>query len=165
MRKIILLFAVLGLLSCNVTTYYIVRHAEKETSNTMTSDVPLSTAGKERAVELKNRLRNENIRYIFSTNYNRTISTAEPTRQFFNTTITLYNTADTMDEFIRHLRKITDGNVLIIGHSNTVDDIVNRLSGENYIKRDLSDSEYGDLFIVKKRGSHYSFKKDHFGNN
>jgi broad specificity phosphatase PhoE len=163
MRKIILLFAVLALFSCNVTTYYIVRHAEKETSNTMTSDVPLSKAGKERAIELKNRLKNENIRYIFSTNYNRTISTAEPVRQLFNATITMYNTADTMDEFIRDIRKITNGNVLIIGHSNTVDDIVNRLSGNNYIKGDLSDSEYGDLFIVKKRGSRYSFKKDHFG--
>src|SRR6476469_7930734 len=105
--KLILILIVLILSSCRVTTYYVVRHAEKESSSTtMTSDVPLSAAGKERAIELKNALQNAHIRYIFSTNYNRTISTAEPTRQYFNTDIIFYDTRDTIRQFIERLRKI-----------------------------------------------------------
>ena len=164
MRKLVPLVFILILSSCRVTTYYIVRHAEKESSTvTMTSDVPLSAAGKERAIELKNALKNAHIRYIFSTNYNRTISTAEPTRQYFNANITIYNTTDSLKQFVERLRKINDGNCLIVGHSNTVDDIVNQLVGKNVVPGDLSDAEYGDLFIVEKRGEKYTFKKSHFG--
>ena len=164
MKKLLPIAIVLILSSCRVTTYYVVRHAEKESSSvTMTTDVPLSASGKERAIELKNALKNAHIRYIFSTNYNRTISTAEPTRLYFNTDIIIYNTKDSLPQFIDRLRKINDGNCLIIGHSNTVDDIVNQLTGKNLIARDLSDSEYGDLFIVEKRGGKYTFRKSHFG--
>ena len=163
MAKFIYLFTSLILLSCHTTTYYIVRHAEKETTNTMTTDVPLSAAGKDQAVDLKEKLKGHDIRHIFSTNYSRTLATVEPTRQYFNTIIQLYNTKDTMDRFIEMLRKINEGNVLIVGHANTVDDIINKLTGEKILPGDLPDSAYGDLFIVKKRGEHYSYRKEHFG--
>jgi hypothetical protein len=52
---------------------------------------------------------------------------------------------------------------LIVGHSNTVDDIVNKLTGQNLLQ-DLPNSQYGDLFIVKKKGNNYSFSKARFGN-
>ena len=78
MYKSSLLIASLILLSCKTTTYYIVRHAEKETANTMTSDVSLSEIGKQRAEALKDLLQKENIKYIFSTNFMRTRSTAQP---------------------------------------------------------------------------------------
>src|SRR5438309_8528340 len=128
MNKLICSFLLLVLVSCRSTTYYIVRHAEKETTNTMTSDVPLSSAGRERAEALKNELKNKNIRYIFSTNYNRTLSTAEPLRSELGLTIQLYDIKDTLDRFIDMLRKINGGNVLIIGHSNTVNKIANKLT-------------------------------------
>ena len=164
MRKLIPIAIVLILSSCRVTTYYVVRHAEKESSSsTMTTDVPLSAAGKDRAIELKNTLQNAHIRYIFSTNYNRTLSTAEPARQYLNTDIIIYDTRDSMKQFIERLRNINDGNCLIVGHSNTVDDIVNQLVGKKVIPGDLTDAAYGDLFIVEKRGGKYTFKKSHFG--
>jgi phosphohistidine phosphatase SixA len=50
-------------------------------------------------------------------------------------------------------------NVLIVGHSNTVDDIVNMLCGEIKIPGDLKDNEYGNLFIVKKKGRKFFFKR------
>ena len=161
-RFIFFLITVL-LLSCTTTTYYIVRHAEKETTNNMTSDVPLSAAGKDRAIALKDKLKDQDIRHIFSTNYSRTLATAEPTREYFNTTIQLYDTRDTMDRFISMLKNIKEGNVLIVGHANTIDDIVNKLTGKNLIPGDLPNSEYGDLFIVKKSGNHFSLSKSHFG--
>jgi broad specificity phosphatase PhoE len=162
--KFCLSFIVLLFLnSCRTTNYYIIRHAEKETANTMTNDVPLSEAGRARAEVLKEYMKDKNIQYLYATNYSRTIETVEPTRQFYNGTIRLYNTRDTMDRFINNLKKLDGGNVLIVGHSNTVDDIANNLVGKKVINGDLPDSAYGDLFIVIKKGSHYAFRKSHFG--
>jgi broad specificity phosphatase PhoE len=66
------------MVSCKTTTYYVVRHAEKETSNTMASDVPLSEAGRQRAIALKELLQNESIQHIYSTDFLRTRQTAQP---------------------------------------------------------------------------------------
>ena len=165
MNKLIFILAVLFLLSCKTTTYYIVRHAEKETptamsNTTMTSDVPLSEAGKQRAEALKEILQNENIKHIYSTNFVRTKSTAQPLADTIHVPVEIYDPKD--PAFISKLKSL-DGNVLIVGHSNTVDDLVNELSGKKEINGDLPDTEYGDLFIVKKKGSKITFEKKHFG--
>jgi len=165
MYKSIFFIAVLFLLSCKTTTYYIVRHAEKETSTTisattMTSDVPLSDAGKQRTEVLKDLLQKENIRHIFSTNFIRTKSTAQPLSDAIHVPIEIYDPKDA--GFVSKLKSL-DGNILIVGHSNTIDDLVNELSGKKEINGDLPDSEYGDLFILKKKGNKISFEKKHFG--
>ncbi len=49
----------------------------------MSSDVPLSDKGKERAEALKEVLKNKKIAYVFSTNTIRTKSTAQPTADYF----------------------------------------------------------------------------------
>jgi broad specificity phosphatase PhoE len=165
MYKSFLFLATIFFLSCKTTTYYIVRHAEKESSttmsaNTMTSDVPLSEAGKQRAAALKTALQEENIKYIFSTNYVRTKSTAQPLADAINVPIEIY---DPKDPGFANKIKSLDGNALVVGHSNTVDDLVNELAGRKEIKDDLPDSEYGDLFIVKKKGNKLRFETKHFG--
>jgi 2,3-bisphosphoglycerate-dependent phosphoglycerate mutase len=160
MYKSIFFIATLFLLSCKTTTYYIVRHAEKETTNTMTSDVPLSDAGKQRAQALKDLLQKENIKHIFSTNFIRTKSTAQPLADAIHVPIEMYDPKDSA--FISKL-KLLDGNILIVGHSNTVDDLVNALTGKRDLNGDLPDSEYGDLFIVRKKENKISFERKHFG--
>lgn len=162
MYKSILFIAALFLLSCKTTTYYIVRHAEKAAASntTMSNDVPLSDAGKQRAEALKDILQKENIKHIFSTNYVRTKSTAQPLADAIHIPIKIYDPKDST--FISKLKSL-NGNILIVGHSNTVDDLVNGLSGKKEIAGDLPDSEYGDLFIVKKKGKNFSFEKKHFG--
>lgn len=165
MYKSILFIAFLFLTSCKATTYYIVRHAEKETSTTMSGtnlsgDVPLSAAGKQRAEALKVLLQKENIRHIFSTNYIRTKSTAQPLADAIHVPVEIYNPRDST--FPTKLRSL-NGNILIVGHSNTVDDLVNALSGKQEIAGDLPESDYGDLFIVKKKGKKISFERKHFG--
>jgi phosphohistidine phosphatase SixA len=75
--------------------------------------------------------------------------------------IELYDPRDT--SFVTRLRKIEKGKVLVVGHSNTVDDIVNNLVGQTKISGDLPDSQYGDLFVVERKGKKYSFDKKHFG--
>ena len=160
MLKLILVFSLFLLTSCS-TTYYIVRHAEKEApNNAMTSDVPLSSMGKERAESLKSELQNNKIKRIYSTNYIRTKSTAQPLSDAIGVNIEIYDPKDSA--FINRLRSTGKGNTLIVGHSNTVDDLVNQLTGKNLLQ-DLPDSQYGDLFIIKKKGNSYHYEKKHFG--
>ena len=149
------------LISCKATTYYVVRHAEKETTNNMTSDVPLSEEGKQRAVALKDVLQNERISEIYSTNYIRTKTTAQPLADALGLTIQTYNPGDSV--FLNRLRKINNSNVLIVGHSNTVDDLVNNLAGEKLVPGDLPDSQYGNLFILKKKSGKVKYEMKHFG--
>jgi 2,3-bisphosphoglycerate-dependent phosphoglycerate mutase len=160
MSRILLFFLFLSFSSCS-STYYIVRHAEKEApANTMTSDVPLSAAGKERAEALKNELGDKGIRHIYTTNYIRTRETARPLSASTEVTIETYDPRDT--DFIVRLKAIDKGNTLVVGHSNTVDDLVNGLTGKNLLQ-DLPDTQYGDLFIVKKKGNTYRYEVKHFG--
>src|SRR4051812_28152413 len=158
----VLFIAMVFLASCKTTSYFIVRHAEKEAATTMSTDVPLSAQGKQRAEALRETLKNEQIKEIYSTNYIRTKSTAQPLADLLHLAIEVYNPSDT--SFVSHLKANAKGNVLIVGHSNTVDDLVNKLMGSKEIAGDLQDSEYGDLFIVTKKGHHFSFEKKHFGN-
>jgi len=161
MYKFFALFALLFLLSCKTTSYYVVRHAERESSNTMTSDVPLSEAGKQRALALRDLLQREGVKHIFSTNYLRTKSTAQPLADAIHLPVEIYDPRDT--GFVSRI-KMLKGNILIVGHSNTVDDLVNGLGGEMLVSGDLPESEYGDLFIVRKKGKRLQFEKTHFGN-
>ena len=157
MNRILIIVVIAGMLltSCS-HSYYIVRHAEKATqSANMSSDVPLTEQGTQRAVALKNILQNKKIGEVYSTNTIRTRSTAQPTADYFHLAIQTYGPMPDTG-FIRLLRS-TKKNVLIVGHSNTVDDIVNMLCGVKKVQGDLADTEYSKLFVVKRKG-----KKSYF---
>jgi broad specificity phosphatase PhoE len=123
----------------------------------MLSDPPLSAEGEKQAVDLKTFLQNKSIKSIYSTNYARTIATAEPTRQAFGVNLKIYDPKNTA-QFVEELKNISNGNVLVVGHSNTVDDVVNGLLGETKMT-DLPDTAYGNVFIVRKKGSSFSFER------
>ena len=143
-------FIALILTSCS-HTYYIVRHAEKATPSpgaTMSTpdDPPLSEAGIKRAEALKDALKDKQVKNIFSTNTKRTRLTAEPFSKYGGLNIQTYGPRpDSM--FIKQLKSLKT-NALIVGHSNTVDDVVNGLTNGNKLS-DLADSEYDNLFIVR----------------
>ena len=164
MRIFILLLFLVSLASC--TRYiYVVRHAEKETAGNnnsmMSNDPPLSEKGKQRAEALKEVLAGKKIGYIFCTNTVRTKSTAEPTRSLFNVTIENYR-ASPDSAFIARIHLLTK-NILIVGHSNTVDDIVNKLCGSVKIPGDLADHEYDNLYILRKKGKNTYFEQKKYG--
>ena len=160
MKTVLLFGSLFFLASCTTTHYYIVRHAEKAPSDgMMTSDVPLSEAGENRAVVLGSALHTKNIQTIYATPYKRTQGTAQPLSKTLNIPVNTYDPRDTA--FVTKLKAIKN-NVLVVGHSNTVDDLVNGLTGKSHLK-DLPDTQYGDLFIVKRRGNKYSFETKHFG--
>ena len=153
----LLLLVILG--SCTTTHYYIVRHAEKADTQSMTTDVPLSAAGTERAIALREALRNVGIRHIYSTNTIRTKATAAPLGEHLGIGTQTYDPRDSA--FINRLQAIKE-NTLVVGHSNTVDDLVNSLTG-GQILQDLVDTQYGDLFVVTRKGKKIRFEKKRFG--
>jgi len=140
---IVLLFA-----SCKTTTYYVSRHAER--AGTMSNDPQLTPEGENQALDLRDYLKDKNIRGVYSTNFNRTRATARPTSEHFNLPVNIYNPqqANTMLDSLKANNK---NNILIVGHSNTVDDIVNRLT-ETAAFQDLPETSYGKLYIVRKKG-------------
>lgn len=159
MLRIICFCALFFFISCKSTTYFIVRHAEKEGGSNMTmmSDPPLTAEGEKQALDLKNFLQDKNIKRIYSTNYARTVATAEPTRQLFGVSLKTYDPKKG-EQLIEEWKTINGENVLIVGHSNTVDDVVNGLMSAAQMT-DLADNEYGNVFIVTKKGSRFSFER------
>jgi phosphohistidine phosphatase SixA len=158
------LFFCLLLTSCS-QTFYIVRHAEKEVASSsgtmMSNDPPLSDAGKKRAEVLKETLKGKKIDYIFSTNTIRTRSTAEPLRSRLNLTTEIYQPIPDQNFIDRLL--LLKGNVLVVGHSNTVDDVVNKLCGTIKIPADLPDTAYDNLFVIRKKGNRLVFENKNYG--
>jgi broad specificity phosphatase PhoE len=168
MRYILIVFSVF-LYSCG-NTIYVVRHAEKETGIDPTTmktygDPPLSLEGQERALKLKEVLSSKDIKYFYSTNTLRTISTAKPLKELYlDRPIQTYSSKpDSMDAFIQRIRSIKKGNVLIVGHSNTIDDLANKIVGSNVVPGDLKDSDYDNLYQIKRKGDKYVFKNLTYG--
>jgi phosphohistidine phosphatase SixA len=169
MRLISVLIVSFLLASCS-TTIYVVRHAEKATGidpETMQTikDPPLTVEGQERALTLKQMLSGKNVKHIYSTNTLRTTSTAKPLKELFlHVPLQLYSSKpDSMELFIHQLKSIKKGNTLVVGHSNTVDDIANKLCGSAVVPGDLKDNEYDNLFIIKRKGGSYIFKREKYG--
>lgn len=61
------------------TTYYFIRHAEKDKSDSSNKNPDLTEKGIQRAEKWSNVFENIKLDFIFSTKYNRTIQTAQPT--------------------------------------------------------------------------------------
>lgn len=125
---------------------FVIRHFEKETGN----DPALTAVGQANAQLLADRLANERIVAVYSTDTKRTGATALPTATRYGLTVTYYPPTD-YNGLAARVRE-NGGSVLIVGHSNTVPDIVERLSGKP--QPTMDESRYGDLFVVDlKTGS------------
>lgn len=124
-------------------TIYIVRHAEK----ILVGDDPdLSVAGTVRSKKLAQILEGKDIQHIYSTNTNRTRATVQPLADKLGITIELYDVKN-HDELVKNLR-VKEGNVLVVGHSNSIQDLVNYFVGSGEKYPELKDIEYDFIFIV-----------------
>lgn len=122
-------------------TIYVFRHAEKVANK---PDPELSEKGQQRATNLAKVLSKATIERIYATKYQRTQQTAAPLAKQLSQTLSTYAAGDSVGliEAVRGLGQTS----LIIGHSNTVPDIV-RAAGGN--APELSEQDYGDLFVVQ----------------
>ena len=157
------LLAFLLLLTTSCThKVYVVRHAEKAVlEKNMSSDVPLSEAGAMRALALLEILKGQKIQEVYSTQTIRTISTAQPVNDHFYLTIKFYGPRP--DSIFLNRVKESKKNTLIVGHSNTVDDIVNGLAGKKIIPGDLPDTAYDNLYFLKIGRKKVKFKGMRYG--
>ncbi|MHA7129864.1 SixA phosphatase family protein [Algoriphagus namhaensis] len=133
-------------------TIYIVRHAEKQL--TQDADPDLAVAGKARAVKLKQILEDKEIKHIFSTNYKRTRLTAQPTADQLGIQVETYDPRD-QEAFAEKLKGL-EGNILVVGHSNTAPRLANILIASGSPYPDLSDVEYDNIYILEYKENGFS---------
>lgn len=130
----------------NISTFYLIRHAEKDRTDAEDVDPELNQAGLGRAMHWAEILNEVDLDAIYSTDFNRTSMTAAPTSVKKNIDVQYYDprTLDAEQFKMDNLNK----KVLVVGHSNTTPDFVNRLIGEEKYSQ-IDDNENGSLFIVQ----------------
>ena len=128
-----------------ITTIYIVRHAERQDSS---SNSPLSPAGHARANTLTHVLKDEGIAAIFVTNLQRTQQTAAPLAAATGLTPIEYPATVPQTAVDEVLANHTGGRILIVGHSDTVDDIAAGLGAGGLT--DLAGTQFDRLFVVHR---------------
>jgi phosphohistidine phosphatase SixA len=133
------------------STIFIVRHAERADGGgaaSMNTDPDLSDAGRRRAESLSTVLKDAQIVTIFVTEFKRTQQTAAPLARALGIELTAISSRDTAS-LVKKLES-APGNVLVVGHSNTVPEILTGLGVTTPVT--IGDSDYDNLFIVT-RGS------------
>ena len=130
-----------------VTTIILVRHAEKAAEPA--NDPPLTSAGVARANALLDVVRNAGVNAVMSTQFERTRATAAPVAKMLGVTTEIVDArapnharvfADSI--LVKHRGQV----VLVVGHSNTVPDIVAALGAPAQAK--ICDAEYDNLYVV-----------------
>lgn len=128
-----------------ISNFYLIRHAEKDRSDSTNVDPELMQKGLDRAIRWAEVFDNIPLDAIYSTNYQRTIMTAAPTSVKKDIDIQYY---DPRELDVEAFKMENQGlNVLIVGHSNTTPKFANGLLGiEKY--EALEDTDNSSLFIV-----------------
>ena len=127
------------------STFYLIRHAEKVRVDKSENNPALNEKGILRAQNWKNYFLDKEISKIYSTDYKRTIRTAQPLAINNNIETIIYSTSDfKFDDFIK---SNIGGNTLVVGHSNTIPDFVNELINEEYYTQ-IDDLNNSNLYVV-----------------
>lgn len=109
----------------------------------MAADPDLSEAGRVRAESLAIVLKDAKITSIYATKYKRTQQTAAPLAKALGLTVSIAP-ADAAD-VVKQLAG-AKGNVLVVGHSNTVPDVIKGLGVTAPVM--IGDDEFDNLFVV-----------------
>ena len=136
-------------------TVFLVRHAER--ADAPREDPPLLETGTARAQSLARILGKSGIKAIYTSQYLRTKATAEPLAKQLGITsvaISLKTTAANPRQVApESIQEITDKiyqrpgeNALVIGHSNSVPDVIKALGGD--VVPTIDEKEFDDLFVV-----------------
>jgi len=125
-------------------TVILVRHAERAGGND--PSIGINEAGRCRATVLAGMLSDAKVKSIYTSEIARTQQTAEPLAQKLSIKPDVVPASD-IDALVAKLRARTEeGTVLVVGHSNTLPVIVERLSGET--EPPIGEREYDRMFVV-----------------
>ena len=136
-------------------TVFLVRHAEK--ADAPRQDPPLNDIGTARAKELARMLDGAGIKTIITSQFLRTKQTAEPLAQKLGLTAISMPIAmspsnpqqvseQSISEIVSRVNERPGENVLVIGHSNTVPEVIRMLGGD--VVPTIDEKKFDDLFVV-----------------
>jgi broad specificity phosphatase PhoE len=150
----------------SVPLIILVRHAEK--ACTPEDDPPLSQAGKKRAEDLAAALGGAKVRRVITTDFRRTSETAAPLAQALALHPVVIKFKDGPVDVGTHIGKVVDairasndGTVLVVGHTITIPDIIDRLGGPKPGK--ILESEYSNLFVLVGEDPGTRLVRSHYG--
>lgn len=136
----------------NEITFILLRHAEKDISpGANKADPDLTAEGKQRAARLVETIRKYKPEQIFSTIFKRARETVEPLAENLNEKYRIQVQPydfDELEAFADKLLKSNARTIVVVGHNTTTPALANLLIKENKYK-DLGDSEYNKIFIIK----------------
>ena len=136
-------------------TVYLVRHAER--ADEPRQDPPLTEKGVLRSQELARVLGNANVKTIITSQFLRTKATAEPIAKKLNvaaTSISLsLNPSNPRQISEQSTAEVTNkilenggASVLVVGHSNSIPDVIKMLGGD--VTPVIDEKKFDDLFVV-----------------
>lgn len=127
---------------------FLVRHAERADAGMAAkiagADPELSDAGKARAQALATMLKDVKITSIFTTQYRRTKDTAQPLAAAAGVQAVVIDSNDAAG--LAAKVKAASGNVVVVGHSNTVPDVIKSLGITEAVT--IADDQFDNLFVV-----------------
>ncbi|MEM9820003.1 MAG: phosphoglycerate mutase family protein [Bacteroidota bacterium] len=138
-----------GMGKADQVTYFLVRHSEK--SGEAGPDPRLSEQGLARAKKLSEILEKVPMDKIYSSDYHRTRDTARPLADKQGMTTLLYDPREQLAHFDGYMSGDEGLTMLVVGHSNTIPQLINILLGEEKYAP-LGHDDYDDLFIVTSKG-------------
>ncbi len=158
-RCIAALLLVGGLAACgqdaDTGVIYLVRHAEKLAQP---DDPGLSDEGHARAERLAELMAERDIEEIYSTDYRRTLETAEPVARKLGLQVRLYDPSR-LQAFADSIAGKSQ-RILVIGHSNTTPELAELLGAEP--GQSMDESEYGRLYRIERDGDEITARIDNY---
>lgn len=155
MKKLVVIFLMAFVaqtaLAQKTLKVYIVRHAEKLTANPADKDPELSEEGRLRADALMKKLKGSQIDSIYTTNYKRTKLTGFPLADKIGLAIKTYEPTEIKALAKAWKTNALGKNILVVGHSNTVLEIIEAFGGVRPVK-ELTDDDYDYLFELSIKG-------------
>ena len=136
-------------------TVFLVRHAERE--DEPRQDPPLTTAGVARSQALARLLSSAGVKAIFTSQFTRTKQTAVPLAAKLGLTSTPFTlklnpsnprqiAEESTAEVTNKILERAGQSVLVVGHSNSIPDVIKMLGGD--IVPTIDERKFDDLFIV-----------------
>ena len=121
------------------------------------ADPDLSDAGRARAASLSAMLKDAKIAAVFTSEYKRTRQTAEPVAKAAGLDIVQTPSKDT--NALAAKVNAARGNVLVVGHSNSVPELLKALGVTETVE--IAETDFDNLFIVI-RGARPELLRLHF---
>ena len=125
-------------------SYFVMRHLQKAEGE----DAGLTDEGRRCAAQLAEDLADSGISAVYVSTTRRARETAAPLASRLDLQPSEYDPRNT-PRLIERVRA-ESGSVLVVGHSNTVPEIVERLGGVR--PGDIPDARYGDVWQVARAG-------------